>query len=100
MPDPEEGRRRKQRNLAIAGLIAAFVIIVYFVTILKIGGQIVERLQPDGKPQHAVADTQLGACLRPDLVMRGRRRVRDQALGIPKVIRKFHDAKRIEETER
>ncbi|MEQ8935134.1 MAG: hypothetical protein RIE56_05015 [Amphiplicatus sp.] len=43
MLDPQEGKRRKQRSLAIAGLIAAFVIIVYFVTILKIGGQIVER---------------------------------------------------------
>lgn len=43
MPDREETKRRRQRNLAIAGLIAAFVVIVYFVTILKIGGQIVER---------------------------------------------------------
>ncbi|MEE2691007.1 MAG: hypothetical protein VX640_05630 [Pseudomonadota bacterium] len=43
MSDPNADKRRKQRNLAIGGLIAAFVVIVYFVTILKIGGQIAER---------------------------------------------------------
>lgn len=43
MPDPEEQKRRRQRNLAIAALIAAFVLVVYLVTILKIGAQIVDR---------------------------------------------------------
>ena len=43
MPDSDADKRRKGRNLAIAGLIVGFVVIVYLVTILKIGGQIAER---------------------------------------------------------
>ncbi|MEX0644226.1 MAG: hypothetical protein WD076_02890 [Parvularculaceae bacterium] len=43
MSDVEEKKRRKQRSLAIALAIAAFVAIVYLVTILKIGGSIAER---------------------------------------------------------
>jgi hypothetical protein len=43
MSDAEEKKRRNQRNLAIALLIAAFVVIVYLVTILKIGGSVAER---------------------------------------------------------
>lgn len=43
MLDAEEKKRRNQRNLAIGLMVAAFVIIVYLVTILKIGGSIVER---------------------------------------------------------
>lgn len=43
MSDAEEKKRRNQRNLAIALLVAAFVLIIYLVTILKIGGSIVDR---------------------------------------------------------
>jgi hypothetical protein len=42
MPDLHD-KKRRQRNLALAGLIAAFVAIVYAVTILKIGGNVAER---------------------------------------------------------
>jgi hypothetical protein len=37
-PHPEELRRRRQRNLAIAGALALFIAVVYAVTILKISG--------------------------------------------------------------
>ena len=40
---PEEQKKRKQRNWAIAGLLLAFVVIVYAVTIVKIGGNIANR---------------------------------------------------------
>lgn len=40
---PEEQKKRKQRNWAIAGLLIAFVVIVYAVTIVKIGGNIANR---------------------------------------------------------
>ncbi len=43
MSDADEKKRRNQRNLAIALLIGAFVLIVYLVTILKIGGSVAER---------------------------------------------------------
>jgi hypothetical protein len=37
-PGSEEQKKRGQRNLAIALSIAAFVVIVYLVTILKLAG--------------------------------------------------------------
>ncbi|GAB4525880.1 MAG: hypothetical protein Kow00133_14610 [Amphiplicatus sp.] len=40
MSDEEAEKKRRQRNLAIAGLLAVFIVVVYAVTILKIGGQI------------------------------------------------------------
>ena len=40
---PEEQKKRNQRNWAIAGLLLAFVVIVYAVTIVKIGGNIANR---------------------------------------------------------
>ena len=40
---PEEQKKRKQRNWAIAGLLVAFIVIVYAVTIVKIGGNIANR---------------------------------------------------------
>ena len=43
MSDAEEQKKRKQRNLAIGLMIAAFVVIVYVVTILKIGGNVLNR---------------------------------------------------------
>lgn len=35
---PEEEKRRKERNRAIGLSLAAFVVIVFFVTMLKISG--------------------------------------------------------------
>lgn len=40
---PEEQKKRKQRNWALAGILLAFVAIVYVVTIVKIGGNIAHR---------------------------------------------------------
>lgn len=40
---PEEQKKRKQRNWAIAGLLVAFIVIVYAVTIVKLGGNIANR---------------------------------------------------------
>lgn len=37
---PEEKKRRNQRNAAIALGLAAFILVVYLVTILKISGNI------------------------------------------------------------
>jgi len=37
-PNAEEARRRRQRNLAIGGGLALFILVVYAVTILKISG--------------------------------------------------------------
>ena len=34
----EEQKRRKQRNLAIAGGLAAFIVLIYLVTFLRISG--------------------------------------------------------------
>ena len=42
-PTPEELRKRNQRNWAIAGVLLAFVILVFVVTIAKIGGNIANR---------------------------------------------------------
>ena len=39
----DDAKRRRQRNLAIAGLIAFFVVTVYVVTMLRIGGNIANR---------------------------------------------------------
>ena len=40
---PEEERKRNQRNWAIAGILLAFVVLVFVVTITKIGGNIAHR---------------------------------------------------------
>jgi hypothetical protein len=40
---PEELRKRKQRNWALAGLLVAFVVLVYVVTIVKLGGNVMNR---------------------------------------------------------
>ncbi|MEO1015053.1 MAG: hypothetical protein AAFX08_07680 [Pseudomonadota bacterium] len=36
----DEQKRRKQRNLAIAGGIAAFIVLVYLVTLMRIGASV------------------------------------------------------------
>jgi hypothetical protein len=40
---PEEERKRNQRNWAIAGVLFAFVVLVFVVTIVKIGGNVMNR---------------------------------------------------------
>ena len=40
---PEEQKMRKQRNLAIALGLAVFVVLVFAVTVLRIGGDIAQR---------------------------------------------------------
>lgn len=36
----EDRKRRKQRNLAIAGALGAFIVLVYLVTMLRIGATV------------------------------------------------------------
>ena len=40
---PEEEKQRKQRNLAIAFGLLAFIVIVFLVTVLRIGGAVADR---------------------------------------------------------
>ena len=40
---PEEERKRNQRNWAIAGILLAFVVLVFWVTVVKLGGNIANR---------------------------------------------------------
>lgn len=40
---PDELKKRKQRNLAIALSLAAFIIIIFVVTIIRLGGSVAER---------------------------------------------------------
>ena len=40
---PEEQRKRSQRNYAIAGVLLALVVLIFVVTIVKIGGNIASR---------------------------------------------------------
>jgi hypothetical protein len=40
---PEEQKKRKQRNWALAGLLLAFIVLVYVVTIVKLGGNVANR---------------------------------------------------------
>ena len=42
-PSTEDAKRRGQRNLAIALGLAVFILIVYFVTIMRLGGAVAER---------------------------------------------------------
>lgn len=41
--EPDLSKKRRQRNLAIGALILVFVVVVYAVTILRIGGNIAHR---------------------------------------------------------
>ncbi len=43
MANDEDAKRRKWRNIAIALVLAAMVVIFYVVTIVRIGGNIAER---------------------------------------------------------
>lgn len=40
---PEEKKKRDQRNLVIALALGAFIVIVFLVTILRLGGNVAER---------------------------------------------------------
>jgi hypothetical protein len=40
---PEEKRKRNQRNWALAAVLFAFVALVYFVTVAKLGANILNR---------------------------------------------------------
>lgn len=40
---PEEKRKLSQRNWALAGLLLAFVVLVFVVTLVQIGGNIAQR---------------------------------------------------------
>jgi hypothetical protein len=40
---PEEKRKLSQRNWAMAGMLVAFVILVFVVTLVKLGGNIAQR---------------------------------------------------------
>ena len=40
---PEEQRKRSQRNYAIAGVLLALVVLIFVVTVAKIGGNIAAR---------------------------------------------------------
>jgi hypothetical protein len=40
---PEEKRKRSQRNYAVAGALLALVILIFAVTVAKIGGNIASR---------------------------------------------------------
>jgi hypothetical protein len=40
---PEQARSRKARNVAIGVAVALFCVLFYFVTIVKLGGNVVPR---------------------------------------------------------
>jgi hypothetical protein len=40
---PEEKKKLKQRNWALAALLAGFVVLVYVVTVVKLGANVMNR---------------------------------------------------------
>jgi hypothetical protein len=40
---PEEKRKLSQRNWTVAGVLLAFVLLVFVVTIVKLGGNVADR---------------------------------------------------------
>jgi hypothetical protein len=40
---PEELRKRNQRNWALASVLIAFVVLIFVVTIVKLGGNVANR---------------------------------------------------------
>lgn len=40
---PEEKKKQTQRNWALAALLAAFVVLVYVVTVVKLGTNVLNR---------------------------------------------------------
>lgn len=43
VPTPEQKRRRRHRSIAIALALAAFVVLMYLVTIVKLGPGVLRR---------------------------------------------------------
>jgi len=39
----EEEKRRRQRNLAIAGAVILWVVLIFVVTLVRLGGSVAER---------------------------------------------------------
>src|SRR5690242_15392592 len=62
--------------------------------------QIVDVLEADREPHQPVADAELGALLRRQALVRRRRRMRDQALGIAEIVGDADERERVEEAER
>ena len=61
---------------------------------------VVGVLEPGRKPHQPVADAELGALLRRQPLMRRRRRMRDQALGVAEIVGDADELERVEEAER
>lgn len=40
---PEEKKKLAQRNWALAGLLFAFIVLVFVVTVVKLGGNVAQR---------------------------------------------------------
>ena len=40
---PEEKKKLSQRNWALAGLLLAFIVLVFVVTVVKLGGNVAQR---------------------------------------------------------
>jgi hypothetical protein len=40
---PEEQKKRNQRNWALAAVLVAFVVLVFVVTVVKLGGNVANR---------------------------------------------------------
>ncbi len=40
---PEEKKKQRQRNFAVAAVLFAFVFLVYWVTVIKLGANILNR---------------------------------------------------------
>jgi hypothetical protein len=43
VPITDEHRRRRGRNLALAGVLAALVILFFILTVVKMGGHVFDR---------------------------------------------------------
>lgn len=43
MPVTEEHRRRRGRNLALAGVLLALVVLFFILTLVKMGGHVFDR---------------------------------------------------------
>ena len=62
--------------------------------------QIVGVLEPARQPHHAVADAEVGALLRLEPLVRRRRRMGDQALGVAEIVGDAHELERVLERKR
>src|SRR6185436_12461723 len=67
--------------------------------LVEIGLKILDILKPDGEADAAIDNADLGALLRRQPLMRGGRRVRDEALGVAEIVGDLEDLERVHETE-